>query len=353
MSDNPLADWLRERGAWSGDGEEETAGPSTALGGAPPAPDTPPAGPAPPSGGPHPSPTAGGGGTEPLDPLPPGWPDEPEPPRERPRRTLLLLGLAGVPWLGFAAVALGGLGGADAPAGGDDPAQDEAAARAPAPSPVAEPDLPTDPPPGRPTTGSTPDSLPPGGSGDDPSRADAERRAGATAALAVRTDLTGDLPAEGGTVRYVDLAVAESVRWVEDVAVVEVAAVVLESTGDAWGEPEPARFAVPVRVTGSRAVPIAAPWPVGPPATPETPSWEPVGDTDLAASAVPALTEGGFHEVTEVALARSSDVPGVLAAEVTAVGPGSAESTAHRVWLRDADPPSLLTDPTTPEEGAP
>lgn len=356
MSDNPLADWLRERGAWSGDGEQGVVGPSTTLGGAPPPPhDRDAVGPDPTSSeSPGRSQDPGDRGPVPLDdPAPLGWADEPGPQRDRPRRVLLLLVLAALPWLGFAAVALGVLGDAGPRRGSDETAQQEGTDPEPAETGVAEPDVPADPSPGQATTGPEVDPPPPARAADSPGRADAERRAGATAALALRTELTGEA-AEGGPLRYVDLAVAESVRWVEDVAIVEVAAVLLESAGDAWGEGRPARFAVPVRVTGTETVPVAAPWPVAAPAAAETPSWEPVADEHLAEAVASALTGGGYRRVTDVALARSGDVPGVLAADVVAVGPGATDPGPHRVWLRDDDAPSLFTaDPVTREERAP
>jgi hypothetical protein len=131
-------------------------------------------------------------------------------------------------------VAIGASRGEPAPGNQDRPA--------PASAPLTEPLLPDGSAAGRPV----PDP------GDD-----SDLRA--AAAVAVRNGLSGSTGAGDG-VRYVDLALGESVSWTgQDTAVVTVVAVVLDGSGGRWQEARTARYAVPLQRRDGRAVALAPP----------------------------------------------------------------------------------------------
>ncbi|HEY8338961.1 MAG TPA: hypothetical protein VIK95_03770 [Egibacteraceae bacterium] len=173
-----------------------------------------------------------------------------------------------------------------------------------------------------------------------PSPAAAEGAARAAAVLAVRAAVTDDDPE--ATARYVDLAVPEAVEQVGDVALVTVAAVVLEGDGARWQRARPARFAVPVAVTGATATPLAQPWPL-PAAAPEVvpPAWAPAA-APTADSAAAALAAAGYRDVRDVRVSRSPEVSGAVLVEAAAVAPGEERPRTHAVWLRDGTPPTVL-----------
>lgn len=309
MSDNPLADWLGAHD--DGDGDPAAAP-----------------------------------GEHPEEDAPTRWPDwanpaaatpEPrtatwaQPPAEETdgassRRRLLLLAAA-LPWavacaLGVAVVT-----------GGPAPATDESAApAAPAGAQAAA---------GEPTAAVDP-------------------ALGAAAALAVRLTVTtaaeeGDPGAER---RYVDLAVPEALTFVGDVAVVTVAAVVLEGAGDRWHTSRPARFAVPLQLVDGRAVAVGAPWPLAlltP--TADALDWEPA-DADQD-SLTRALSAAGYTDIDAVdveapATGAQGDETPLLRAHVQARGPGEPERRAHQLWLRtDPEPAVLGADHPAPERSRP
>lgn len=170
---------------------------------------------------------------------------------------------------------------------------------------------------------------------------------GAAAALAVRLSLT---TAEAGSDadgprRYVDLAVPDGVHQAGDVAVVTVAAVVLEGSGEQWHTSRPARFAVPLQVVDGQAVAVGDPWPLAPPAADaEGPRWEPA-DVDGEAVAR-ALAAAGYTEVDGLEVdarpASETDRPLLLRARTRARAPGEPAPRDHQVWLRGEPEPAVL-----------
>lgn len=296
MSDNPLADWLGAQD--DGDGDP---------GAAP--------------------------GAHPKEDAPTRWPDwatpgaaPPEqrtatwtqPPDEEtdsgsPRRRLLLLAAA-LPWAVACALGVAAVTGGPAPAT-DEPAEPMAPAGA-------------QPAPGEPAAAVHP-------------------ALGAAAALAVRLTVTtateGDDP--GAERRYVDLAVPEALTYVGDVAVVTVAAVVLEGAGDRWHTSRPARFAVPLQLVDGRAVAVGAPWPLALATPAAALEWEPAdADRDGVAR---ALSSAGYTDIGAVDVeARAGGAPGdgppLLRAHVQARGPGESERRAHELWLRTDPEPAVL-----------
>lgn len=148
--------------------------------------------------------------------------------------------------------------------------------------------------------------------------------------------------------RYVDLAVAESVTPIGDIAVVTVAATVLEGTGERWQRTRLARFGVAVRDTEDGAVAVGRPWPLPGPAPAEEPAWRKAdGDAEPVEAALAAAGYGRLHEVE---LFRSEAVPGVIRVECRAVAPGEASPRRHAVWVADELTPTVLGDP---ERGSP
>jgi hypothetical protein len=176
----------------------------------------------------------------------------------------------------------------------------------------------------------------------------------AAAAMAVRTGLTGPTGAAGDQVRYVDLALGESVAWTAgDVAVVTVAAVVLDGSGGRCEAARTARYAVPVQRLDGRAVALASPWPLPAPAEPpDPPAWEPITAPELAGPVLTVLAGAGFEPVGGVELSRDPALVGVLRARLEAVGPGEGAARVHELWLRDGPAPSLLGLPDPPADPA-
>lgn len=293
MSDNPLADWLGAHD--DGDGDPATA--------------------------PH---------DRPRDDAPARWPDwatptaasrDPhtatwaQPPDEDvgsgSRRRRLLLLAAALPWAVACVLGVAVVAGGPAPATGESTAPGAHAGAAPGEPPAAV----------------------------DPAL-------GAAAALAVRLTVTTAGADDGADRRYVDLAVPEALTWIGDVAVVTVAAVVLEGAGDHWHTSRPARFAVPLQLVDGEAVAVAAPWPlvVGAP-TADMSAWEPAdADHDGVARAVSAAgyTDIAAIEVEARAPAGPEDHPPLLRAHVQARAPGEPGPRAHQLWLRTDPEPTVL-----------
>lgn len=166
---------------------------------------------------------------------------------------------------------------------------------------------------------------------------------GAAAALTVQDVLTGSDEATGRR-RYVDLALPESVIWVGDVAIVQVAAVVLEGAPGRWDAPRHARYAVPLRAgsTGHRV--LGPPWALAdaPDIAPEPANFVPFHDQVVAEAVGRTLTEAGYSDAHVSQLGRDPSIPGVLQAEITAIAPGEASAREHALWLRDDEMPTLL-----------
>lgn len=241
--------------------------------------------------------------------------DEDPPPRPAARRRLLIA-LAVVPWV-VVALLLGRGGAAPpAPTGSPDPAG--------TPEPVGA----THP---RGAAGAAAPATPPAPIG---SRAEVSTQALAVAAL--RSHETG---AVGATVRYVDLAVAEGVEHVGDLAVVRVLAVVLEGDAQGYDTARALRYAVPVTADG-RGV-LGPPWPVGEVdvAAPAGPA--PAGDVP-AAGVVEALDAAGYTQIEVHGAGTHPDLPGVVVADVVAVAPGDAAPRERRVLLADGARLTLL-----------
>lgn len=186
-----------------------------------------------------------------------------------------------------------------------------------------------------------PDGPPP--ASEEPA---AEQALGAAAALAVRLTVT-TTPEEddpGAFRRYVDLAVPEALSWSGDVAVVTVAAVVLEGAGDQWHTSRPARYAVPLQLVDGRAVALGAPWPLAVDApAPDTAEWDPsdaAHDSLARALSAAGYTDIGAMNVEERRTSAPEHVP-LLRADIQARAPGESEPRAHQLWLR-ADPEPLV-----------
>jgi hypothetical protein len=173
--------------------------------------------------------------------------------------------------------------------------------------------------------------------------APADPAVAAIAAIAVQTVITGTDPASGRD-RYVDLAVAEGVTWLGDVALVRVAAVVFEGGQGYWDAPRLAAYAVPMRVASGAPAPVSPPWALpDPPKTALSPTgFVPIDDPELVSSAGRALEAAGYAGVVVSTVARDPVLPGILQAEVTATAPGEAAARGHTVWLRDDPAPALL-----------
>lgn len=290
MSDNPLADWLRERHAALG---EAGATPDDAATGMPPAwPDW--ATPA----------------TTTPDPAPEPWEHPPGGGDAPPRRRRRLVLLATVPWLVAAAIVVGALG--DSTAGSRPPPQAGAGAGTVEAGPAVA------------------------GQSVDP-------RLGAAAAVAVRLSVTtpADTPDGDAERRYVDSAAPEAVRWSGDVAIVTVLAVVLEGPADAWRMARTARFAVPVGLVDGQAVVLGEPWAVSPP--PESApvaGWAPAaGDRGAIAGAAEAA---GYADVEVLEVEALPDDTSVLRARIRARAPGESTARVHAPWLHADPDPAVL-----------
>jgi hypothetical protein len=180
--------------------------------------------------------------------------------------------------------------------------------------------------------------LSPTDPGDEPAPTASEpavlsQAVGAHAVLAVREAVSHS---DGPRRRYVDLAVAETVDWFGEVAIVEVLAHLLEGDEAAWTSERVARFAVAVGAPDGRPVVWSRPWPLGSNAVGAAgPSWSPVAEPDLVPAAHRALTAAGYAGITEIELAASAGLPGVLRAMTTATAPGERAPDRHEVWLDD------------------
>ncbi|MGH8884753.1 MAG: hypothetical protein ACRDYX_06195 [Egibacteraceae bacterium] len=177
-----------------------------------------------------------------------------------------------------------------------------------------------------------------------PGEADALGSAlGATAAAAVQLALTGTDQASARS-RYVNLALPEAITWVGDVAIVDVAAVVLEGTGGNWGQPHPARYAVPLQVRAGTVRVLSVPWalPDPPQTAPRGTAFAPVNDRALAEAAGRAISSVGYRDVRVQALARDPGLPGMLKVEVTAISPGEGQPRSQEIWVSDQPSPTVL-----------
>ncbi|MGH8934576.1 MAG: hypothetical protein ACRDZO_29085 [Egibacteraceae bacterium] len=175
------------------------------------------------------------------------------------------------------------------------------------------------------------------------SQASLDPALGAAAALTVQDVLTGS-DGENGLQRYVDLALPEAVIWVGDVAIVQVAAVVLEGVPGRWDAPRHARYAVPLRAGPMGPRVLGPPWALAgaPDITPESAHFVPFHDQVVAEAVGRALTEVGYSDAHVHQLGRDPSIPGVLQAEITAIAPGEASAREHALWLRDDETPTLF-----------
>jgi len=294
VSDNPLADWLRERHEASAGGaqarEQEAADgpdrpvtwPDWAL--------SPPTSPE----------------EEPAAWARPPAGDAGRPPRRR------LLRLAVVPWAVVGVVGAFGLLGV-----GEGPERPAAGTAAPAPARDDAPSV--------------------GASTPAPS---VDPALGAAAAVAVRLAVTS-APASPAERRYVDVVIPASMHPVGDVTVVTVAAVVLEGSADRWHAARPARFAVPTRYVDGHPVAVGDPWPLPVPPPPGADAaWEPApADRAGVARAVEAA---GYTDVEVLEVHAHPELRGVLRAHVDALGPGEATPRSHRLWLHGETDPAVL-----------
>lgn len=166
---------------------------------------------------------------------------------------------------------------------------------------------------------------------------------GAAAATAVQQVLTGTDQASARS-RYINLALPEAVTWVGDLAIVDVAAVVLEGTDGRWDRPRAARYAVPLRVRAGVVRLLSVPWalPDPPQSAPGDTAFVPVNDQALTEAAGRALNAVGYRDVQVKALARDPDLPGVLEVEATAVSPGEEQARLQEIWVSDHPSPTVL-----------
>jgi hypothetical protein len=167
---------------------------------------------------------------------------------------------------------------------------------------------------------------------------------GSTAAVAVQQALTGTDQVSNRS-RYINLALPEAATWVGDVAIVDVAAVVLEGTGGRWEQPRAARYAVPLRVQAGVMQVLSIPWalPNPPQTAPGDTTFAPVNDRTLAEAADRALSAVGYQHIQMQGLARDPSLPGVLKVEVTAVSPGEGQPRSQEIWVSDQPSPTVLS----------
>lgn len=263
------------------------------------------------------------------EPLWDEWPADEQPRRRR----VLLLTAAAVPWLVVAVLA----------------------ARLLAPPVAPVPPSPGDAPPAVPAgqveagqveAGQVEQEQPrtraPAAAGRDPDR---DVRAGAIAAVAVRAALAASTePGPGGVVRYPDVAAAEQVRWLGDIAAVTVAGFVLEGRDGTWERARPARWGIAMAEGDAGLRPLGPPWPLPPPdLEARDVAWAPArADVPAVVRAVAAAGYAG----ASVRRVERSDVTGELVrAHVTATAPGEAEPREHVVWLVDAGALRVLALP--------
>ncbi|MGH3922195.1 MAG: hypothetical protein ACRDTT_04880, partial [Pseudonocardiaceae bacterium] len=166
---------------------------------------------------------------------------------------------------------------------------------------------------------------------------------GAAAATAVQQVLTGT-DQHSARSRYINLALPEAVTWVGDLAIVDVAAVVLEGTDGRWDRPRAARYAVPLRVRAGVMRLLSVPWalPDPPQSAPGDTAFVPVHDPALTEAAGRALNAVGYRDVQVKALARDPGLPGVLEVEATAVSPGEGQPRLQEIWVSDHPSPTVL-----------
>ena len=187
-----------------------------------------------------------------------------------------------------------------------------------------------------------------------------------TAVVAARTWLGSRPPGpalEGLTAepgaedRYVEHLVVESVDHpARGAAVVTLRAIVLPVEGDAYGDAQQVRLAVPVSLDADGAALAGTPWRLpAARAALDAPSTTPVEDPDLLLAATDAVQLAGYRDVELAELQRTDGWAWV--AHVDAVAPGDDEVRRHAIWLRSdvgrlvvagapAPPP---TDPTATE----
>lgn len=295
MSDNPLADWLRQRH----EALDETA--ADAPDGFAAAGDRPASWPG-----------WAATGTETGPPQAARWDHPPErdgSPQPRRRRVLLLLAV--LPWLVAGGLAAATLSTAQHPATSAEEHGTTVSAATPAPA-LAEVMNPA---------------------------------FGAAAVVAVRLSVTtsGDAAAEEQERRYVDLAVAEEMRWHGDVAVVTVKAVILEGPAERWRVARAARFAVPVGLVDGETVVLDTPWVVSPPdVTERSAGWQTT--TADAVDVATAAAAVGYTDAEVLETTAHPGLAGVLRAQIRAHAPGEQGARDHQLWLRTEPEPAVLGD---------
>jgi hypothetical protein len=238
----------------------------------------------------------------------------------RRRRRKAVWAVAVLPWLLVAGLTLG-RGRAPAPAPPSSPAGTPASATAT---------------PGRPPTPHTAPDQPLPEHSLDPAL-------GAIAALAVQDALTYTDKATGRQ-RYVDLALPEAATWTGNVAIVKVAAVVLEGAQGRWEQSRSALYAIPIGAGQGAFTVLGPPWalPDPPQTTPVAAALVPLQDHRRAETTAHALAAAGYQDVTIRSLAHDPAIAGVFQAEVHAIAPGETSSRSHIVWLHDDPAPTLL-----------
>lgn len=273
--------------------------------------------------------------------------------RQRRRRLRRLLLLAGVPWVVVVLAAVAGRNavGTEAAQGAATQADHTEAPPAPDPGPsrAAAPPAPSRSPSA--VTG----PLPRDASTSAPANAAAERNpstdgattrpasAAPTAAAAAVVAVRSSIDAPEGRRRHVDLAVPEVVELLGDVAVVRVAAVVLEGPVDGRLETAaPLRFAVPLRVHDGVAEVLAAPWTLPfPVVTGSSSAFEHTAPDDP--ERVRAALEAAGYAVDAVrTTGEDAALAGVIAVGFSGVAPGEGAARDHVVWLRH-DGTALVT----------
>lgn len=160
-------------------------------------------------------------------------------------------------------------------------------------------------------------------------------------------DVEGLEPAPGADGHYVEHLVVESLDHpARGALVVTVRALVLPVEGDAYGEGQQVRLAVPISLDADRARPAGTPWPLASDDLGvQVPTTAPVDDPDLMTAAAEAVTAAGYRDVALTALERTSGWAWI--AHVEARAPGHEGVAAHAIWLR-SDVGRLVVAGTTP-----
>lgn len=282
MADNPLAAWLQEQEH----GRDEAPGQS---------------------GDPLGGPTGAAG----------AWPLDDPAPRPRSRKRLLLL--ATLPWLVLLPVALLALGDSGSDTGREGIAAgarsasaspDPGAAGATAPAAVVPPPL---------IESTT--TTPPAG----------DATLAAAAALEVRAALSG----QPGSTRYADGAVTTAINRHQGLVIATVLALVVDGSGEGWTA-HTGRYAVALRDETTGPEVVGRPWAL--PSAGDGQPAPPVPEPELVPAARSALERAGYGELTALVAGRTPDLPGVVLAQVSAVGPGDQGPADHVVWLDDTNP---------------